>query len=65
MPTLRAAPIPLFREVKEGAFEDVEELAEEGLFPSTESSSSKFLSAEQMQDKIHELPLVWEQKCWS
>lgn len=46
VPTLRAELIPLFREL-DGAFEDVEELAEEGLFPSTESSSSKFLSAKE------------------
>lgn len=50
--TLRDVPIPPFREV-EGAFEDVEELAEEGLFPSTESSSSKFLSAEEKKYEIH------------
>lgn len=50
-PTLRVVPIPPFREV-EGAFDDVEELAEEGLFPSTESSSSKFLSAEETKDTI-------------
>lgn len=43
-PSLRVVPIPTLREFA-GAFEDVEELAEEGLFPSTESSSSKILSA--------------------
>lgn len=43
-PILRAVPIPTLREFA-GAFDDVEELAEEGLFPSTESSSSKILSA--------------------
>lgn len=43
-PSLRVVPIPTLREFA-GVFEDVEELAEEGLFPSTESSSSKFLSA--------------------
>lgn len=51
-PTLRAVPTPLFRD-NEGAFEEVEELAEDGRFPSTESSSSKCLSTKQAQHKIH------------
>lgn len=51
-PSLRVVPIPTLREFA-GAFEDVEELAEEGLFPSTESSSSKFLSAKKRKSIVN------------
>ena len=44
-PSLRVVPIPTFLRELAGALDDVE-LAEEGLLPSTESSSSKFLSEE-------------------
>jgi len=50
-PSLRVVPIPTLREFA-GAFEDVEELAEEGLFPSTESSSSKILSAKKAHSAV-------------
>lgn len=50
-PSLRVVPIPTLREFA-GAFEDVEELAEEGLFPSTESSSSKILSAKKPHSAV-------------
>ena len=50
-PSLRVVPIPTLREFA-GAFEDVEELAEEGLFPSTESSSSKILSAKKTHTQL-------------
>lgn len=50
-PILRVVPIPTLREFA-GAFEDVEELAEEGLFPSTESSSSKILSAKKPHSAV-------------
>lgn len=53
-PSLRVVPIPTLREFA-GAFEDVEELAEEGLFPSTESSSSKILSAKKKKKKHTQL----------
>lgn len=43
--SLRVVPIPTFLRELVGALDDVE-LAEEGLLPSTESSSSKFLSEE-------------------
>lgn len=52
VPSLRVVPIPTLREFA-GAFEDVEELAEEGLFPSTESSSSKFLSAKKKKSIVN------------
>lgn len=44
-PSLRVVPMPTFLRELAGALDDVE-LAEEGLLPSTESSSSKFLSEE-------------------
>lgn len=53
-PSLRVVPIPTLREFA-GAFEDVEELAEEGLFPSTESSSSKILSAKKPHAAVNQM----------
>lgn len=44
-PSRRVVPIPTFLRELGGALDDVE-LAEEGLLPSTDSSSSKFLSEE-------------------
>lgn len=47
---LRAVPMVTGLRAEGGALDDAVELADEGLFPSTESSSSKFLS--EIKNKI-------------
>lgn len=51
--SLRVVPMLTFLRELDGALDD-EELAEEGLLPSTESSSSKFLSEKEAQKPLFE-----------